>query len=636
MRKQQQTAPAVTLETMIDHVSRDKGIDRKVLIEAVEAGIQNAARKAFGPSRELEARYNTESGQVDLFQYMRVVEKIADETREASVEEIRGAGLEAEPGEDLGFQIFYLESDRDKSREQEKKFGALLRMGDRLTGFGRIAAQTARQVINHRIRDAERDIVYREYKDRKGELITGIVRRYEKGAIVVDLGRAEAVLDPSEQVPRESYRIGDRVQAYVKDVDREAKGPPIRLSRADIGLVIKLFEQEVPEIYEGIVRIVSAAREPGSRSKVAVASRDADVDPVGACVGMKGSRVQAVVQELRGEKVDIVEWDKDPARFVCNAISPAEVSRVIIDEAEGAMELVIPDDRLSLAIGRRGQNVRLASQLTGWKLDVTGETEFASKEEAAMLALAEIDGIGPDLSRSVYKLGFRSLEDLAEADLSELAAIPGLGGPDVATRIKADAEARLDAQHRERLHAAGIQGRRLGDRERLALVRGIGRRTIESLQALGYQSVEDILKEDPDRFAIRTGFGIKKARQILQSAAQFAEIEKTIYVEAHAERAARREAEQVAAGAAGDDAEGAEAGTDDEPSEDGTVAAIAGEVVVVDSDADEAEPAESPVAAARASDPGPADLDGWGDVDDDEAAKGNPRRQGAPEPREGG
>ena len=297
MRKQQApAAPSVTIDTIIDHVSRDKGIDRKVLIEAVEAAIQNAAHKALGADRQLEARYNQESGQVDLFQYMKVVEHVLDSFREVSLEEVKEAGLEADTGEELGFQIFYLEHERQRREEQEKKFGRLLRLGDRMMGFGRIAAQTARQVINHRIRDAEREIIFREYKDRKAELVTGIVRRYEKGAIIVDLGRAEAILDPSEQVPRESYRIGDRVQAYVKDVDREAKGPPIRLSRADIGLLIKLFEQEVPEIYEGIVRIVSAAREPGSRSKIAVASRDADVDPVGACVGMKGSRVQAVVQ----------------------------------------------------------------------------------------------------------------------------------------------------------------------------------------------------------------------------------------------------------------------------------------------------------------------------------------------------
>jgi N utilization substance protein A len=595
MRKQQApAAPSVTIDAIIDHVSRDKGIERKVLIEAVEAAIQNAANKALGPARQLEARYNTEQGQVDLFQYMKVVERVADEFREVSLEEIKEAGLEAEQGEELGFQIFYLEHERQRREEQEKKFGKLLRLGDRMMGFGRIAAQTARQVINHRIRDAEREIVFREYKDRKGELVTGIVRRYEKGAIIVDLGRAEAILDPSEQAPRESYRIGDRIQAYVKDVDREAKGPPIRLSRADIGLLIKLFEQEVPEIYEGIVRIVSAAREPGSRSKIAVASRDADVDPVGACVGMKGSRVQAVVQELRGEKVDIVEWDKDPARFVCNAIAPAEVARVIIDEAEGSMELIVPDDKLSLAIGRRGQNVRLASQLTNWKLDIIGESQFAQQEEEAIRGLAEVDGVGADLARSMYKLGFRTLEDVVDADPSEIAAIPGLGGGEVAARIHDGAEVKLDEQHRKRLAEAVAQGRRLTERDRLGLVRGLGQRAIENLRGLGYTTLDSIAGEDADNFALRTGLGIRKARLMIGSAQQIKELEARM----------RQEVRDAAAAEA-----------DADPSQ---IIPPGG-----DDAADAEEPADGPVAAARAAAES-GELDGWGDIEDelDGAAKG--------------
>jgi len=595
MRKQQApAAPSVTIDTIIDHVSRDKGIDRKVLIEAVEAAIQNAAHKALGADRQLEARYNQESGQVDLFQYMKVVEHVLDNYREVSLEEIKEAGLEAETGEELGFQIFYLEHERQRREEQEKKFGKLLRLGDRMMGFGRIAAQTARQVINHRIRDAEREIIYREYKDRKAELVTGIVRRYEKGAIIVDLGRAEAILDPNEQVPRESYRIGDRVQAYVKDVDREAKGPPIRLSRADIGLLIKLFEQEVPEIYEGIVRIVSAAREPGSRSKIAVASRDADVDPVGACVGMKGSRVQAVVQELRGEKVDIVEWDKDPARFVCNAIAPAEVARVIIDEAEGSMELIVPDDKLSLAIGRRGQNVRLASQLTNWKLDIVGESQFAQQEEEAIRGLAQVDGVGADLARSMYKLGFRTLEDVAEADPAELAAIPGLGGGEVAARIHAGAEASLDVLHRARLAETITQGKRLTERDRLGLVRGLGQRAIENLRVLGYASLDSIAVEDADTFALRTGLGIRKARQIVGSAQQIKELEANL----------RRELREAA-----------ERGEEPDAPEGSPVAAEG------DGEPEAEEAADGPVAAARAAAAEGDGLDGWGDLEEDAKAK---------------
>jgi N utilization substance protein A len=642
MRKQQApAAPAVTIDTIIDHVSRDKGIDRKVLIEAVEAAIQNAAHKALGPMRQLEARYNLESGQVDLFQYMKVVEHVADEFREVTIEEVKEAGLEADVDEELGFQIFYLEHEREKWEEQEKKFGKLLRIGQRMKGFGRIAAQTARQVINHRIRDAEREIVYREYKDRKGELVTGIVRRYEKGAIIVDLGRAEAVLDPTEQVPRESYRIGDRIQAYVKDVDREAKGPPIRLSRADIGLLIKLFEQEVPEIYEGIVRIVSAAREPGSRSKIAVASRDADVDPVGACVGMKGARVQAVVQELRGEKVDIVEWDKDPARFVCNAIAPAEVARVIIDEAEGSMQLIVPDDKLSLAIGRRGQNVRLASQLTNWKLDIVGETAFAQLEEEAIQALSEVDGVGPELAHSMYKLGFRTLEDLVEADPAEVAAIPGLGGAETAARIKAAAETRIEQGHARRVAEALAQGRRLGERERLGLVRGLGQRAIENLRALGYGTLESICDEDPDRFALRTGLGIHRARQIIGSAVRLRDLEARLRAEGKApapppppEGAAAAAETEAGEGEPGD---GAEEALEREVAE--AVAGpgvltipppeVAAEVVggAVDDDAADV---DGPVAAARAA-AEKDDLEGWDDIDE-EAGEGP---SGGPAPRPG-
>src|SRR5208282_3682930 len=256
----------------------------------------------------------------------------------------------------------------------DERYGDILKLKTYRRGFGRIAAQTAKQVILQRTRDAEREIVYNEYKDRKGEIVTGISRRFERGNIMVDLGRAEAVLPVREQVPRESYRANDRVQAYVLDVLRESKGPQIILSRASVSLLTKLFEMEVPEIAERIVVIEAAAREPGGRAKIAVASRDSDVDPVGACVGMKGSRVQAVVQELRGEKIDIIPWNDDSAHFVCNALQPAEISKVIIDQDTNTMEVIVADDQLSLAIGKKGQNVRLAAKLTGWKIDVRSES----------------------------------------------------------------------------------------------------------------------------------------------------------------------------------------------------------------------------------------------------------------------
>ena len=311
----------VPLRREIEQIAKDKGIDRKTIIDALEEAMRQAARRKFGQDREIEARFNDELGEIELFEFREVVADVADETRQISLSGARQFDAEAEVGDEIGVKLD-------------------------TAGFGRILAQTAKQVIIQRVRDAERDIVYEEYRDRKGEVVNGIVRRFEKGSLIVDLGRAEAILPPKEQVPRENYRPGDRVRAYVLEVNRVSKGPQIVLSRACIEILIKLFEQEVPEMYEGIVNIESAAREPGARSKIAVVSRDSDVDPVGACVGMKGSRVQAVVQELRGERIDIVPWNPDAARYVCSALSPAQVSKVIIDEGAQSMDVIVPDDQL--------------------------------------------------------------------------------------------------------------------------------------------------------------------------------------------------------------------------------------------------------------------------------------------------
>jgi N utilization substance protein A len=294
------------------------------------------------------------------------------------------------------------------------------------TGFGRILAQTAKQVIIQRIREAERDTVFEEYKDRQGEIVNGIVRRFEKGAIIVDLGRAEAVLPLKEQVPRENYRPNDRVRAYVIEVNKNTKGSQIILSRTCMEMLTKLFEQEVPEIYEGIVTIQAASREPGGRSKIAVASRDSDVDPVGACVGMKGSRVQSVVQELRGERIDIVPWSPDPARYVCSALSPAAVSKVIIDDAEQSMDVIVPDDQLSLAIGRKGQNVRLAVQLTGWKIDIKSESKMRELARWLAEAVSVVEGCGDADAELLLQQGITSLEDLAACDTELLTQLPGI------------------------------------------------------------------------------------------------------------------------------------------------------------------------------------------------------------------
>ncbi len=414
-----------SLNMTLDLVAKEKDISRDVLVSAIESAIETAAHRVFGPGRELEAVFNTELGQVELFQYMRVVDELDDEETEISLSQAKKIDPEAEVGDELGFQIFYLDHDKDRAAEEDRKYGDILNIKQARQTFGRIAAQTAKQVIIQRVREAERQRVFEEYKDRQGELVTGIARRFERGHVIVDLGRAEAILPSREQMHRESYRAGDRVQAFVKEIRSDVRGPQIILSRTDPGLIYKLFEMEVPEIYEGIVRIVAVAREPGERTKIAVASRDQDVDPVGACVGMKGSRVQAVVQELRGEKIDIVPYSQDIAKFVCNAIAPADVTRVLIDEKNETIELIVPDDQLSLAIGRRGQNVRLASQLVGWRIDINSESKVAElKDELRYWLTVHLPELEASNVEYMFKLGFHSAENIINADPIELTSVP--------------------------------------------------------------------------------------------------------------------------------------------------------------------------------------------------------------------
>ena len=390
------------LKREIDQIAKDKSIDKRVIIDALEEAMKQAAHRKYGLEKEIEAHYNDETGEIEVFDFRTVVEQVTDPDGQVSFELARAQyDPEAEIGDSIGVKID-------------------------TAGFGRILAQTAKQVILQKVRDAERDIVFDEYKDRRGEIVNGIVRRFEKGSIVVDLGRAEAVLPPKEQVPRESYRPGDRIRAYVLDVTKATKGPQIILSRACMEMLTKLFEQEVPEIYERIVSIVSSSREPGGRSKVAVASRDSDVDPVGACVGMKGSRVQAVVQELRGERIDIVPWSPDPARYVCSALSPAQVSKVIIDDAAKSMDVIVPDDQLSLAIGRKGQNVRLAVQLTGWRIDIKSESKMREVARWLSEAVSIVPTCGDPEAELLLQQGIASLEDLAECPAELLSSLPGI------------------------------------------------------------------------------------------------------------------------------------------------------------------------------------------------------------------
>lgn len=517
---------AGSLGMIVEQVAQEKGIDKAVLIETMEAAILKAAQAAFGPTRELEAQYNDETGSIDLFQYMTVVEEVDDTEREISAEHARKHGLEAELGEELGFQVFWHVRDADKARMQDKEFGSVLDMKQARSTFGRIAAQTAKQVLLQRVRDAERDIVYNQFKDRKGQLIRGIVRRFERGHnVIVDLGETEGVLPYREQTPRETYRPGDRIVAYVKNIDREARGPLVILSRSAPQLVERLFESEVPEIYEGIVKIVGVAREPGSRSKIAVTTRDGDVDPVGACVGIKGSRVQAVVQELRGEKIDIVPFDQDVARYIIAAIQPADVNKVIVDEADNRMELVVPDEKLSLAIGRKGQNVRLASQLTGWKLDIISDSKFKAMEEESLDAFREIDNVSDDLARALYRLGFRALEEVAEAGPEELGTIDGVASEEEATALRDNALATMDRMRHNRLKVACERSEPPTEREMLQLVPGVGLRTLQFLEEGGYRMIRDVVREDPDRLSIKTGLSNRKSRAVQSAAKDFLTVE---------------------------------------------------------------------------------------------------------------
>jgi transcription termination/antitermination protein NusA len=412
------------LNRVIEQVSKEKGIDRQIIVGAIEEAMLSAAKRTFGPDKNIEAQFNSELGEVELFEIKTVVEVIEDADNQVLLDEARRSlDPEAQIGDEL---LAKLPSEK----------------------FGRIAAQAAKQNIIQRVRDAERDSIYNEFKGRKGELVSGTVQRFEKKNIIVNLGRTDAILPEKEQIPRERYRQSDRIRAYIIDVDLATKGPQIVLSRTHPGLLIKLFEQEVPEIYEGIVEVKGAAREPGGRAKIAVTSNDDDVDPVGACVGMRGTRVQAVVQELRNERIDIVPWASEPADYVCRALAPAKVSKIIVDEDEQSMEVIVPDDQLSLAIGRKGQNVRLASRLTGWRLDVRSESEAEDEARRARASLTSVEGIGAATAEQLYQGGIKSAADLAGADPEALAEMAPLA-PETIPAIIASAKEQAEREAAE-------------------------------------------------------------------------------------------------------------------------------------------------------------------------------------------
>ena len=411
------------IKRVVDQVSRDKGIDREILISALEEALKSAARKKFGSKIDIEVQYSDDSGEIEVFQFKDVVETVEDPVLEITLEEGRKLDADCEIGDSLGTKM-------DTST------------------FGRIAAQSAKQVIIQKMKDAEKDAIYASFIDRKGEIINGIVQRMDRGDIIVNLGHTEGILPVREQVPRESYRRGDRLRAYILDVLHETRGPQIILSRGHKEFLIDLFKTEVPEISEGIVSIMEAAREPGVRAKIAVSSNNSDIDPVGACVGMKGSRVQNVVQELRGEKIDIIPWHLDAAKFVCNALAPAEISRVIIDDANRSMEVIVPDDYLSIAIGKRGQNVRLASKLTGWHLDVQSESRYNETMKSGYESLVALPEVGVSLADALYEAGFFSIDEISIASIADLMQVREMTEEKAQELISAARQAVLDAEAR--------------------------------------------------------------------------------------------------------------------------------------------------------------------------------------------
>ena len=404
--------PGLELIQIADVVAREKSIDREEVIIAMEEAIQKAGRSKYGNDRDIRAMIDRKSGAISLERWTEVVEEVEDDAIQMSAAE--GA-------------------------KHNLSIGEFLRQPLPPITFGRIAAQTAKQVISQKVRDAERARQYLEYKDRVGEIVLGTIKRAEGYSVTVDLGRAEAVIRRDEMIPKENLNQGDKVRAYIVDVREEQRGPQIFLSRAANEFMAKLFTQEVPEIYDGIIEIKAVAREPGSRAKISVLSRDTSIDPVGACVGLRGSRVQAVVTELQGEKIEIIPFSDDPVTFIVNALAPAEVSKVVMDEVAGRVEVVVPDDQLSLAIGRRGQNVRLASQLTGWYIDILTEAEESERrtEEFKTRSTRFIEALNIDdvIAHLLVAEGFISVEDIAEAPLEELAAIQGFDS-DIAAELQ--------------------------------------------------------------------------------------------------------------------------------------------------------------------------------------------------------
>jgi N utilization substance protein A len=462
------SANRLELLQIADAVAREKVIDRQIVITAMEDAIAKAARSRYGAETDVHAEIHPKTGELRLARHLLVVDDdaVENDSREIPLSEARRRNPAAQVGDSIADTLPPFE-------------------------FGRIAAQSAKQVIVQKVRDAERDRQYEEYKDRIGEIVNGVVKRVEYGNVIVDLGRGEGVVRRDEMIPRETFRPGDRIRSYLFDVRRETRGPQIFLSRTHPQFMAKLFAQEVPEIYDGIVEVKAVARDPGSRAKIGVISRDSSIDPVGACVGMRGSRVQAVVGELQGEKIDIIPWSQDQATFIVNALQPAEVVKVVLDEDADRIEVVVPDDQLSLAIGRRGQNVRLASQLTGWDIDILTEAEESERRQKEFIERTELFMQALDVDEVVGQLlaseGFRSVEEVAFVDPSEVASIQGF-----------DEDTGLEIQQRARDYLARIEAeqdarrKELGVNDALREIDGLAMPMLVAFGENGIKTVEDL------------------------------------------------------------------------------------------------------------------------------------------------
>lgn len=391
---------SMELKKAIDQISKDRGLDRALLVETLEEAVRTSVIRKYGDELDLEVNFNEETGEIEVYQFKIVTEEVEDEASQISLEDARAHDPSVQLDDEMGFRL-------------------------KIEDLGRIAAQSAKQVIIQRMRDAEQEIIYEEFKDRLNEVASGIIQRRDKTGWIINLGRTEALLPKDEQIPREHYKRGDRVQAIIIEVRKEGRGPQVVVSRSHPDYMAALFKREVPEVDDETVQVMGVARDPGSRAKVAVTSRDRDVDPVGACVGIRGSRIQNIVQELRGERIDIVVWSPDIATYARNALSPAVISRIIVDEEENMLEVVVPDDQLTNAIGRKGQNVKLASKLLGWKIDIYTETRY-NEANAIGRGLEQLASVAEVPIEQFVAAGFSSIEELRDATDEELMAVEGL------------------------------------------------------------------------------------------------------------------------------------------------------------------------------------------------------------------